>query len=416
MRRICASLLLLAMLVPATAAANAEGPGSRAASGGTGKIPDSQFEALRAAGFDSIYNLDYATARAKFEEMVKLDPQHPAGYFYLATYQWLTVLDSMRRLTIGLYNRDSFYAGKEDVVDPKLDRQFRDAILKAIEVAQARVSKDAKDTEGLYYLGAAYGMRASYAASVARKWPDAIKDGRRGVEYHRKVIELDPKYADAYLSIGLYTYIVGTLPMFVKLFLAIGGVRGDRKRGIEEMKTAIAKGRYVGDDARIMLIAIYEREGNYAEALKLLEQLAAKYPNNYLFDLERASALAETGRHAESYAAFDRLLASDRAQVVADLIRYEYGEALSDGREFVRAAEQFGAVSKNPRATAALVSQAHLRRGMVLDAAGEREQALAQYQIVLKRPNVFDSHSKAAKYAKKPYAPPRVSAPPQAKN
>src|SRR5262245_17559406 len=92
---------------------------------------NSSFDALREAGFNALYNLDYATATARFEEMIKLDTEHPAGYLYLATTQWLSILYSMRRLQSELYNNDSFFATEEEKIDPKIDRQFRDAIYKA---------------------------------------------------------------------------------------------------------------------------------------------------------------------------------------------------------------------------------------------------------------------------------------------
>src|ERR1051326_8522100 len=44
---------------------------------------------LRRAGNAAAYNLDYAGARAKFEELRKRAPQHPAGDLYIATIIWL---------------------------------------------------------------------------------------------------------------------------------------------------------------------------------------------------------------------------------------------------------------------------------------------------------------------------------------
>lgn len=363
------------------------------------------FDALRKEGFNAIYNLDYATARAKFEEMIKLDPKHPASHFYLATNQWLSILYSKRRLQFRLYNDDSFYARDEDKVDPQVDQQFRATIDKAILAAKVRLVKNEDDVEALYYLGAAYGMLASYEASVARRFLPALRRGSRGVDNHRKVIKLDPSYADAYLSIGLYDYILGTLPWSIKGILRLVGVKGDRKQGLKEIQTAVTKGKYANDDARIILIALYQREAKYGEALKLLEELAMKYPQNYLVSLERAAVLGRMGKSCESYAAFDQVLKDERARAVADLIHYQYGEVLFDGGEFTRATEQFVAVTKTPKADAALVSLAHLRQGQAFDAEGQHTSAFAQYQIVLKRENVFDSHNLARKYNNRPYAP-----------
>jgi len=138
-----------------------------------------EFEALRAAGCDSLFNLDYETAEAKFEKMVKLNPEHPAGHYYLATTQWLSILNSMRRLQTGLYTDDSFFAGSGDKGVPQLDRRFRDVTTRAINTGQARVRKNQNDIDALYYLGATYGMLAGYEASVARRFKSALDNGSR---------------------------------------------------------------------------------------------------------------------------------------------------------------------------------------------------------------------------------------------
>src|SRR5438552_971443 len=69
---------------------------------------------LRRAGNAAAYNLDYAGARAKFEELRKRAPQHPAGDLYIATVIWLEHLYRSRRLQTNLYrDESSFYAGAE---------------------------------------------------------------------------------------------------------------------------------------------------------------------------------------------------------------------------------------------------------------------------------------------------------------
>lgn len=363
------------------------------------------FEALRAAGVDSLYNLDYVMADVKFEEMIKLNPDHPAGHFYLATSKWLSILNSMRRLQTGLFEEDSFFASGEDKVDPQLDREGRAAIAKAINVAQSRYTKNRNDAEALYYLGAAYGLFASYKASVTRNFRSAMHDGNEGVKFHKYVIKLDPGYADAYLSIGLYNYVVGKLPWLVRVGIRIVGVKGSPNLGLSQLRKAMDQGRYVSDDARVVLIAIHQREKNYSEALKLLDELSLKYPRNYLYSLERAALLGRMGKSCESYAAFNRELNNERAQSITDLIHYQYGRALFDSGEFKSAIEQFSAVIKTSKANAALVSLAYLHQGQSLDATGQRASALEQYQNVLKRENVFDSHNLARRHIKRPFTP-----------
>jgi hypothetical protein len=47
---------------------------------------ENDFESLGIEGNVALYNLDYAKARNAFERMTRIDPDHPAGYVYLAVY------------------------------------------------------------------------------------------------------------------------------------------------------------------------------------------------------------------------------------------------------------------------------------------------------------------------------------------
>src|SRR5262249_42362199 len=68
--------------------------------------------ALRREAHEARYTLDSARAVAKFEEIRKRAPQHPAGDLYLAPALWLGPLNKPRRLQTGLYGSgSSFYAG-----------------------------------------------------------------------------------------------------------------------------------------------------------------------------------------------------------------------------------------------------------------------------------------------------------------
>src|SRR6266851_1604930 len=165
-----------------------------------------EFDRLRTEGFDAVYNIDYKTARERFLQMTKIAPDHPAGYVYLANNLWLETLFQSRRLTTSVYTGGSFYAQDktEDQVDQKRDREFNELIKQALAATRARLVKDSKDVEALYYNASALGIRAAYGTSVKRSFARSISDANDSVQIQRQVIKLDPEYVDAYLSIGLY--------------------------------------------------------------------------------------------------------------------------------------------------------------------------------------------------------------------
>jgi predicted Zn-dependent protease len=366
---------------------------------------------LRIEGNDAVYNLDYQVAREKFDRMVKIAPDHPAGYIYLANNLWLEWLNSSRRLSASLYNGDSFYQqdAEEDKFDPKREKEFNDYIRQAIAVAKARVLKNPQDTEALYYQGAALGLRAGYSVTVKRSFRRAMGDANNSTQIQKKVVKLDPNYNDAYLSIGLYEYVIDSLPFVWRTLARLAGLKGSKQKGLEHLELATRKGRFAADDARVILIGLYSREKQPEKALEMISYLAAKYPRNYLLGVERANMLYQRGRKEEGAAAFAALLKNQQiAQTASDHINYQWGESLRNSGDFAGAIERYKEVTRWSKSDKSLISLSHLHAGQALDAMGKREEALAEYQTVLKRENIFDAHKLANEYVKKAYADDRT--------
>jgi tetratricopeptide (TPR) repeat protein len=367
---------------------------------------------LRAEASAATYNIDYATARVKYEELRKRVPHHPAGDLYLATIIWLEHLNKNRRLQSSLYrDESSFYAGADkakeetegDAVDPAVDRAFRDLMAQAKTKALALVARNKNDADALYYLGSVYGVMAGYEASTARKFFAALRNGSRSVDAHQKVLKLNPNYYDAYLTVGMYDYIVGSLPLAYKAIAALAGHRGNKERGITRLQTVIEKDAATADDARVLLLAVYQNEKRPQDALKILEYLSTKYPRSYLVRLEKAYTLVTLKRTEDAYKAFEDLLQEGAAAPVGDLIHYQFAEALALNKEYKRAAEHFLAVPKSSGADPNLATLGLLRAAQVYDLAGLRTEAIAQYKAVLSRPNVYDTREQAQRGLKEPY-------------
>lgn len=365
-----------------------------------------EFDRLRTEGNDLLYNLDYQTARDRYLRMTKMAPDHPAGYVYLANNLWLETLNASRRLTTSVYTSGSFYAqdAEEDEVNRKREREFNELVKQALAVTKARLDRNPQDVEALYYSAAAQGLRAGYNVSVKRSFRKAIGDANGSIKIQKRVIKLDPNYTDAYLSIGLYEYVIDSLPFFWRTLARLAGLSGSRKRGIEHLEMVAERGRYAADDARVLLIGIYGREGKPDRALELISYLANKYPRNYLFGVERAAMLYKMNRADEGNRAFADMLKDQRiAQAATDLINYQWAENLTVKGDYAAAIERYNAVKQWQKSEPGLVSLAHLHAGQALDMLGKREEAVAEYQAVLKREKIFDSHKLAAQYVKKPY-------------
>src|SRR5206468_1798470 len=104
-----------------------------------------------------------------------------------------------------------------------------------------------------------------------------------------QVLELDPDFKDAALSIGVYDYAIASIPSWVRLLVGMFGVHGDKDAGISMIADAAKSGATVSTDAKILLVVIYNREKRYNDSLALLSELHARYPRNYLLELSKAS-------------------------------------------------------------------------------------------------------------------------------
>ena len=381
-----------------------------------------RFDELRLGGYEALYNLDYDEARRLFKEMTRLYPDHPAGPQCLAATLWLQELNRSRHLQASLYSTESF-STSEDKVDLRLVEQFRQWTRAAKTLAEARLKRNPRDVEALYFLGVTEGLKAVFAAAVERRFMASLTDSSHAVERHREVLKLDPAFHDAELSIGMYHYIVGSLPLPVKLMASVGGMRGSKKRGLETLERVAREGHWAQGIAKLLLIDLYKREKRWPEAIALARELGARYPRNYLFQLQAADALmarattlqrAKNGSDSaaradqqEAFRIFESLL-RDRGKgkerdAAGDLIHYRYGEALLLAGQAARAAEEFLAAKGNGSTQSGLATMAQLRAAQAMDLAGRRREALAEYRAVLERPKVNRSYEEARKGLSEPY-------------
>jgi tetratricopeptide (TPR) repeat protein len=389
-----------------------------------GAANGTRLDDLRVQGYEALYSLDFETANRIFKEMVRLFPDHPAGPQCLAAALWLHELNRSRHRQASLYSPESFYAGEEKA-DPHLVEQFHNWTRTAALFAEARLRRNPRDLEALYFLGVTEGLRAVFAAAVERKFMVALTHGLRAVDRHREVLKLDPNFHDAELSIGMYDFIVGSLPLPIRIMASIGGVRGSKKRGLETLERVAREGHWARGIACLLLIDVYKREKRWTEALAAARELATRYPRNYLFQLQAADALvaraatlrqtkgasasAASADQDEAFRIFESLL-QDRTKgkdsggaVATDLIHFRYGEALLMTGQPQRATEEFQTAARQIGGEPGLITMARLRTAQSMDLSGRRREALAEYGAVLERPKFQRLYEEARRGLREPY-------------
>lgn len=258
-------------------------------------------DALRVRATNEIYNLDDEASLATWRQATTVDPSDGAAWRGLAGALLAHIAMLRGTMTVDSYlGRVTTDEVKSTPPPPELTREFDAAIARAITLARAQVSAKPKDPQARYELGAAVGLRASYLATIDGSLIGAFRSAREAFDEHERVMQLDPKRADAGLIVGTYRYLISTLSMPMRVLAYAVGFGGGRERGLELIEKAAA---YPGDnqsDARLVLVLLDNREKRYDAALDQLAALRVQYPRNRLFWLETGSTLLRANRPAEA--------------------------------------------------------------------------------------------------------------------
>src|SRR5262245_4863029 len=350
-----------------------------------------RLDELRAQGYEALYNLDYDTARKHFREMIQIAPDNPVGAECVATRIWLQQLNQQWEIKGSLYSTKS-YSDDNDDVNAQRGVEFRSFVRQTKQLSQARLRRDPHDEEALYLLGAAEGVEAAYFAGVERKFMSALRSAQDSVEHHRALLKIAPEFHDAELTIGLYNYVAGDLPLPVKILVGPMGVKGSKKRGLETLERVAREGHWARDLASVLLVDLYKREKRWNDAIRVARGLSSRYQRNYIFKLQLADALTYRKLNSASSAEADQMevlsifdsLTSDEKSQSSLNIHFRYGETLLLLGNPAAASKQFRMVVNASNAEPRLHALSQLRMAQCLDLIGKRSDALSQYRVVLK--------------------------------
>ena len=271
----------------------------------------------------------------------------------------------------------------------------------------ARLARNPDDVDALYARGVARGFRAAYMGMAEKSWLAAIRSAMGARRDHERVLELDPSYVDAKMTVGIHNYIIGSLNWPTRMAVALVGATGNRQKGLEYLREVSRADVTSSADASMALALFLRREQRYAEALELVRGLAHRYPRNFLLAVEYGNLLNASGHGREAIAQYRRVLEKGRegkySSFHPERAAWGLGISLRGQREFEQAAGAFDEVAGIGGADPALISRARLAAGEMYDTVGEREKALERYHLVI-RDALDDNQAKTAhKLLRHPY-------------
>jgi len=346
-----------------------------------------------AQGLWWLYQLRYQKARESFGNYIQHNPHDPAGYFYRAATDWWELAQN--------FDQDL----------PSIRRNFAKDYQKTLALTKPLLkSQDAQvRAKAYFYLGGIEGLQGRLLITQ-KDWAKAYFAGQRGYKALLHALEDDPHLEDAYLGLGVYDYYTATLKG-VRGALSSILTSGNRERGLDEIQRVIQKGTYATIEGKVFLIEIYlGHEKKPDKALRIARELQKQFPQSPAMQLAVITTLQANHRWPEmEKEAHDFLNRSEKK------VAYYTADDIPAGHYFLGLsrlklgnAEQ-GLVLMNSilKETANENSRwatfAYLGRGQAYDLLGKREDAKKEYRHVLSRKDVWDSHTEAKRYLKKPY-------------
>jgi len=368
-------------------------------------LADPVFQEEAKKGMDALYDMDFAAADAVFQQIALIYPEHPVSPLLRGLLPWW----AMQLEPDDTSQDDAFLASMEEVIE-RCDR---------------RLKVDGNDIDAIFFKSAALAFRGRVHAD-RKRYLRAARDGKEALHYLRDVLARDPNNDDLYFGFGLFDYLADVVPKQYKILrpFAFFFPRGNRMRGLAELDRAMTRGRFVSTETAYSLLQIhYLFEHNYPEALRMVQWLRARYPDNSLFHLYEGRTYERMGHVAEASRVFQDILAlcqkgqtgytdSIEEQALYTLSRVEMQRNLhSVALAYLERLEDLN--TRRPVSTE-YKSLCRLRRGMALDALGRRQEAVRCYReaLAMDGPDIVEERAKI--FLKKAYrgegVPPMVAA------
>jgi tetratricopeptide (TPR) repeat protein len=361
------------------------------------------------AGFDHFYNLEYDQAIRCFEAAVKTHPGDAFAVNHLLSAVMFRELYRIGALDTELYAKDGFLTSKQFPIDPTAKQQILSLMDESLKLSEARLKQNPNDIDALYTRGVERGLRATYIGLIDKAWFAALRSAVGARRDHERVLELDPKYSDAKMSVGIHNYVIASVSWPVKIAASVVGLSGNKQKGIAYLFQAGEAGGETAIDSKIALSLFLRREQRYPEALQLVGGLTDDFPRNFLFRLEQANLLNAAGHGSEAIAAFQKIIADDNAGIFArgqtrmTMVHYGLASALRGQRRYEEAAVEYDAVANSAGVDPDLRQRAQLGAGEMFDLLLKRDQAVRRYEALLAQDKSSDRADLARRHLKQPY-------------
>lgn len=279
MRQVFHLLAFLLFFVSLTAEIQAQEPGTANASY---LLLDRGLQYRITKSINGMYNFDFATAERDFAVIMYQYPEHPLPDFLMAIAYWW-------RIEINVDNK-------------RYDNIFIQYLDRANAKAEKMLDQNPKNKEAAFFLAAGHGFQGRLY-SERKSWTKATFAGKNALKYmemSRGEQEFNPELL---LGDALFNYFSVWIPENYPLLKPVLALfpKGNKKLGLSQLEKVASNAFYTRVEAQYFLFRLYGSEENRPEdALRIVEYLHEKFPNNPYFHRSFARYLYTTGKWTQA--------------------------------------------------------------------------------------------------------------------
>jgi hypothetical protein len=229
-----------------------------------------------------MYNFDFASAERDFAVIMYQYPDHPLPDFLMAIGYWW-------RIEINVDNK-------------RYDNIFIQYLDRANAKAKKMLDQNPKNKEAAFFLAAGHGFQGRLY-SERQSWTKATFAGKNALKYmemSRGEEEFNPELL---LGDALFNYFSVWIPEHYPLLKPVLALfpKGNKKLGLTQLEKVASNAFYTRVEAQYFLFRLYGSEENRPEdALRIVEYLHEKFPNNPYFHRSYARYLYTTGKWTQA--------------------------------------------------------------------------------------------------------------------
>jgi hypothetical protein len=185
-------------------------------------------------GLSKAYNMEFIEAEKAYNRAIENYPNQPHGYFRTAQLHFWIYL--------GTRDPGEYYV-----------------FLKYADLAQQKIDKILDEDENNYRISYMAGNLASYKAmaSTNNSSVDQIWASKKAIDYFEQTLNVNKKFYDAYLGLGIFDYAMGFVPDFLKWAVNLAGLSSDKERGLSFYQNCFSEKAQIKPKRHCHLAKIY---------------------------------------------------------------------------------------------------------------------------------------------------------------